>query len=367
MYFSATIKSLLIIAGILLLGFLVWYIKVVVVYFLVSAVVSVIGQRLISLLRYPQIKGYHLPRALCAAISLVFIWTAIFSFFSVFIPLVSQQAKELSQVDISVVINNFKSTILYVQNTAAEYYPRINEISLTEIIIRKITPYMNISLITGFFTYFASMLGDIFIAIFSISFISFFLMKEERLLHDIIITLIPEKYEEKTLRAVKSIHNLLGRYFIGIILEVSLIILLVSIGLWIIEIKFEHILLIALFVGILNVIPYIGPIIGAFFGFFIAIITHLDTAPPDLFALLGFMALVFTIVQIIDNVLFQPLIYSNSVNAHPLEVFLVILIAGNFVGIAGMILAIPTYTILRVIGKEFFSHFRVVKKLTANM
>jgi predicted PurR-regulated permease PerM len=87
----------------------------------------------------------------------------------------------------------------------------------------------------------------------------------------------------------------------------------------------------------------------------------------ELLPMAGYMLLVFIVVQIIDNILFQPVIFSSSVNAHPMEIFLVILIAGSMAGILGMILAIPTYTVLRVFAKEFFYQFRVVKQLTKRM
>ena len=60
----------------------------------------------------------------------------------------------------------------------------------------------------------------------------------------------------------------------------------------------------------------------------------------------------------------KPTLYSERVKAHPLEIFLVILIAGSLAGILGMLLAIPSYTVLRVFAKEFFSQFRLVRKLT---
>jgi len=83
--------------------------------------------------------------------------------------------------------------------------------------------------------------------------------------------------------------------------------------------------------------------------------------------LLGSMAIVFIVVKIIDDILIQPLIYSSSVRAHPLEIFLVILAAGSMAGILGMMLAIPAYTILRVIAREFFVNLKIVKKLTENL
>ena len=131
---------------------------------------------------------------------------------------------------------------------------------------------------------------------------------------------------------------------------------------------FRHGLLIGLLAGILNIIPYLGPLIGASLGVFLGMATHLNlNFYNELLPLAGYMIIVFIIVQVIDNVLFQPLIYSSSVQAHPLEIFLVILIAGSIAGIVGMIVAIPSYTILRVFAKEFFNKFKVIKKLTEHI
>ena len=80
-----------------------------------------------------------------------------------------------------------------------------------------------------------------------------------------------------------------------------------------------------------------------------------------------YMAIVFAITQLIDNIVLQPLIYGNSVHAHPLEIFLVILLAGSMAGIPGMILAIPGYTVLRVILREFFNKYKLVETLTKNL
>jgi predicted PurR-regulated permease PerM len=133
-------------------------------------------------------------------------------------------------------------------------------------------------------------------------------------------------------------------------------------------IEFNHAVVIGLFCGMFNVIPYLGPWMGAAVGLLIGAALNINadfmsyTLP-----LLGLMAVVFLSVQIIDNILFQPLIYSSSVKAHPLEIFLVIMAAGSLAGILGMILAIPVYTILRVVAKEFFDNLKLVRKLTENL
>jgi predicted PurR-regulated permease PerM len=147
-----------------------------------------------------------------------------------------------------------------------------------------------------------------------------------------------------------------------------MVMLLVTIGLSIVGIEFQHAVVIGLFCGMFNIIPYLGPWMGAAVGLLIGAALNMGTDFMNhTLPLLGWMLLVFGTVQILDNILFQPIIYSSSVKAHPLEIFLVILAAGSLAGILGMILAIPVYTILRVIAKEFFDNMKIIKKLTENL
>ena len=155
------------------------------------------------------------------------------------------------------------------------------------------------------------------------------------------------------------------RYFIGILVQVSGIFTIVTLGLTCVGVGFNHSLLIGLLAAVLNVIPYLGPVIGAALGMTLGIITHLNLdLYSELMPLALLMLMVFVIAQLVDNFIFQPFIYSSSVNAHPLEIFLVIMVAGSLAGIPGMIFAIPSYTVLRVFAKEFFNKIKVVKKLT---
>ena len=186
--------------------------------------------------------------------------------------------------------------------------------------------------------------------------------------HEVIILLVPTSYEIKVKHILDSISFLLRRYFVGLIFEVFMVMILVSLGLTIVGIEFSNAVVIGLFCGMFNVIPYLGPWMGAAVGLLIGAALNIDADfMSHTLPLLGFMIIVFGSVQIIDNILFQPLIYSSSVKAHPLEIFLVILAAASLAGILGMILAIPVYTILRVIAKEFFDNMKIVKKLTENL
>jgi predicted PurR-regulated permease PerM len=194
---------------------------------------------------------------------------------------------------------------------------------------------------------------------------TFFFLKDDRLFLEGLLIFVPTGHERAVRHAMSSIRYLLMRYFIGIILQITFIIILITIGMLIVGIKFNNALVIGLLVGVFNVIPYIGPVIGATLGIFIGMVTHLDLSfYGEIVPLLTYMLIVFACVQLIDNFLFQPLIYSSSVHAHPMEIFLVLMIAGFTAGILGMFLAIPAYTVIRVFAKEFFNNFKLVKRLT---
>jgi predicted PurR-regulated permease PerM len=181
------------------------------------------------------------------------------------------------------------------------------------------------------------------------------------------LLIVPDKYDNKIKHAMLSIQQLLTRYFIGLFIDVFIISTLITIGLLIVGIEFQHAIVIGLFAGMLNIIPYVGPIIAVSFGLILSIAINLNLELNQIIPIIGFVALVFLIVQLLDGIIIQPIIYSNSVKAHPLEIFLVIISAGSVAGIAGMILAVPSYTVLRIFAATFFKQFKIVDSLTKNM
>jgi predicted PurR-regulated permease PerM len=126
----------------------------------------------------------------------------------------------------------------------------------------------------------------------------------------------------------------------------------------------ENALLIAVFTGIVNLVPYLGPWIGASFGIFILVANNIDASFVDVIEpkIIG-MLIVFATTQLIDNYLFQPAIFSNSINANPLEIFVVILVAGSLGGVTGMIAAIPVYSFIRIVFKEMNKEFRWLQRI----
>jgi predicted PurR-regulated permease PerM len=359
-------RTLLVMAGVLLLGLLVWRFSYIIAYIIIASVLSLMARPLVHLLGRVKIGTWRIPVSLRALFTLVFIWVVFFSFFRMFIPLIGSEAQELSNVDTALVIEEFEKPIQKLELWINELNIGGDKpISLQEELQHQIASVLNIEVITDLVGTFASLLGNLFLAMFAISFFTFFLLREERLISGYIVTIFPREKEEAFRRALDSVKHLLRRYFIGILLQMIGILTLVTLGMTIIGVGFRHGLVIGLVAALLNIIPYLGPFIGSVLGIILGIATHLDLdLTTQLLPLIGYMIAVFSITQITDNLVFQPIIFGTSVYAHPIEIFIVIMMAGSLAGIVGMILAIPTYTVIRVFAKEFFNNFRVVQKLT---
>ena len=359
-------QTFLVIAGVVLLGLMVWRFSNIVAYILVASVLSLIARPLVRMLGKIRIWSWQIPVSIRALITLVVIWVVIFGFFRLFIPLVAGEAQELSNIDTELVVKEFEEPIRRVEQWFSKLNPgRDVAFSFRDEVEQKLASVLNINVITDLVATIASILGNLAWAIFAISFITFFLLREERLISGYIVTLFPEEKEEAFRHALESVKRLLRRYFIGILLQMTGILTLVTLGMTIVGIGFRHGLVIGLLAAVLNIIPYLGPWMGAALGITLGVAANLDMdMATQLLPLMGYMLLVFIITQLTDNTIFQPIIFGTSVYAHPIEIFVVIMMAGSLAGIVGMILAIPTYTVIRVFAKEFFNNFRVVQKLT---
>jgi len=364
-----TLKNIFVIAGIALLIFLLWYFRSIVAYVLIAGVISLVGRPVVDILNRIHFRKIAFPKALSALITLALIWGLLILFFAVFIPVISDQIETLSKIDSKSIVNLISQQLQKVE----QLFRFVNkdlpaDVSIIDLATKRVSDVLNISFIQNFVGSMMSILGNIVIASFSITFIAFFFLKDEGLFFETLMVAIPEKYESNMRRALTSIKKLLIRYFIGIIAESTSILVIVTIGMLIIGIPFGQALVMGLIVGILNIIPYIGPWLGGAIVIVMGIASTLTGGVSvEVVNLVIYMIITIAVAQLIDNNILQPLIYSKSVSAHPLEIFIVILAAGSFAGIAGMILAIPAYTVLRVLAREFFDNFTAVRKITSGL
>jgi predicted PurR-regulated permease PerM len=366
---STTFRYILIGLGIILAAVVIWYFINIVAYVLISAVLALIGRPIVDMMGSLRIRNIKIPKAINAAVTMILIWGIVIFFFRIFIPLIVSEVNNLSELNPQKILVSLDAPIKSIEAFIDKYaIGSEGKFRVREFLTQKAITIFNVSFITNMFSSFAGILGNVFIAVFSISFITFFFLRDEKLFANAVLAAVPDKYEASFRHAMSSTRHLLMRYFLGILAQITGIFTLVTTGLTIIGVGFGHSLLIGLIAALFNVIPYLGPIIGGTIGVALGIATHLDLEfYSQLLPLIFKMTGVFVTVQLIDNFVFQPLIFSNSVNAHPLEIFIVLLMAGSLAGIAGMILAIPMYTVIRVFAKEFFNKFKVVKKLTKNI
>ncbi len=347
-------------------GYMVWRFSYMIAWILAAAVLSFVGHPLVRFFDSLRIKKLRIPHALSALMALAIILLVMLGLLAIFVPLIVGQANTIAEIDINRLAANLQGPLQWIDEQLHLLGAIPDGQSMQQFLVAKAKSVVNLGSVPGLLNNIFSVAGNIFIAIFSVFFIAFFFLKDENMFEDILLLVVPEKHHPATLKVVADSKNLLMRYFIGIMAEILGIMSLITLGLWLFGI--ENALLIGFFGAVMNIIPYLGPVIGTIIGTTLGITATLasgafDQLMPVTLKILG----VFLAANFVDNNILIPVIYSKSVKSHPLEIYFVIIIGGSLAGLPGMILAVPVYTVLRVIAKEFFQSFRIVKKLTAAM
>jgi predicted PurR-regulated permease PerM len=366
---AITRRIIQVLGGLLIIGgliYMIWRFSFLIVYILIAAAISFIGQPIVRFLDKLHIRKFHIPHGINTLIALLLLIAVFSSLFVVFVPLILQQAETISKININQLTNQLQGPLanLQAQLTTLGIIPKGETIAtfLTE----KAKSLVNLASLGNVVNGVLGVAGSLFVDIFSILFISFFFMKDDNMFGDIVLAIPPEKHLKATKKVLADSKMLLHRYFIGVTIEIFGGMALITLGLLILGVP--NALLLGFFGGLMNIIPYVGPILGTAFGLTLGLTGALATGDfASLLPLLLKIAGVFIVVHELDTTLFQPWVYSSSVKAHPLEIFFAIIIGGTLGGIVGMLIAVPTYTVLRVIAREFFNKFRVVKKLTERM
>jgi predicted PurR-regulated permease PerM len=344
----------------------VWYFSNIIFYILAAAVISVVGRPLVHFLDGVKIGRLKFPHVLSALVTLLLILILMISLVAVFVPLITQQARIISTIDTQSLADAFRQPLAFIDSTMRDLSLLREGEGIQDALLLRLQSLISVATFANALNYIVAFTGSFFMAIFSILFISFFFLKDDTLFYNSFMLLVPQKYNASAARILSEVKRLLTRYFLGLVMELTAMITLLTLGLTIFGV--QNALLIGFIGGLMNIIPYLGPLIGATIGIIIGIISSLSLgAYTSILPLSLTIAAVFGVSNLVDNMLLQPLIYSTSVKAHPIEIFLVIIIAGSLFGIVGMILAVPFYTVLRVILREFFSEMRIVQKLTENM
>ena len=359
------LKNIFILIGLALLAYFLWYIREIIAYVAIAVVVALICRPLVNLIKQAKIGNWSVPSSLAAIVSLVVFLGVIIGIVLAFVPMVAAQMKELSSIEVKQIITALEQPLNDFSQFLARYQINPESLKIDEL-KQKMATYINPNTLSQVFSGVSGWFSNLFVGGFAIIFIAFFMLKEANLINRMILGATPDKYIEEAKEVMGTSKKLLSRYFIGLMVQVAVFTGLITLGMSLLGMK--NALLIGFFAGLVNLIPYLGPFIGAAFALAISVSSNLDLDfYSELSPKLVLVVVIFAVTQMIDNFVAHPLIFSKSVKMHPLEVFLVVLIAGTIAGIPGMVLAIPFYTLFRVIAKEFLGTFKIVKSLTKDI
>ncbi|MDY8138427.1 AI-2E family transporter [Aquimarina sp. 2201CG5-10] len=340
---------------------LLWFlykIQSILIYIAFASVISLMGRPLVSFLKR-KLKF----RNTLAVVFTLFITIGLFtSIFTLFVPIISEQGQLIGEIDLNKVGEDFDRL-----NQEISDYFNVEKLNLVELIKQTdLMQFFDLKAIPNAINSFLSGFGALLIGLFSVLFISFFLLKDSKLLENSLLVFAKKEDENKFMTAFTKIKDLLSRYFVGLLLQVTILFVLYTILLLIFGV--HNAIAVALIAAILNLIPYVGPLFGGILVLLLATTSNLGyDFSTVILPRLSYILIGYLIIQMIDNFLNQPLIFGNSVKSHPLEIFLAILIFGSLFGIGGLIVAVPFYTAIKVISKEFLSQYKIVKKLTKDL
>jgi len=355
---NGILRAFGIILAIALLLYFLYKIEAVIIYLAIAVVISLIGRPIVLFLE----KRLKFKNTFAVIVTMLLLIGLFVGLVLLFIPLIVKQGHNLSLLDINKLQNSIEN--LYQQFIS---YFKISDINIEQSIKdSSLLSKIDFSIIPDFLNSVISGLGSFSIGLFSVLFISFFFLKDSRLFENGLLIFIPESKETRLTNSLNKIKDLLSRYFVGLIFQILILFIIYTIGLLIVGV--ENAIVIAFLCALLNLIPYVGPLISCFLMLILTMTSNIEEGLIDVVVTKTlWVFLVFIIGQLIDNFFSQPFIFSKSVKSHPLEIFLIILIAGILFGVVGLIIAIPAYTAIKVVLKEFLSENTIVKKITKDL
>lgn len=353
---NGILRALGIIFGIFLLTYFLYAIQSVIIYIIIAGILSLIARPIIIILR----RKIKFPNTLAVIFTMILMLGLLTGLIVMFIPLIAEQGKSLSLLE----VDKLQANVQQIFNQITAYFSSKGIDVLGE--LKNVDFVSQFKAIPNLLNSVLGAVGSLSVGLFSVLFISFFFMKDSQLLEKGVMTLIPKGNENRFSKSLGTINDLLSRYFIGLLFQITILFVLYTIILFAFDI--DNALVIAFLCALLNLIPYVGPMIGAVIMFILSMTSNIGQdfqnaiLPTSLWIMFWYL-----IAQLVDNFASQPLIFSKTTKSHPLEIFLIIIIGGLLFGVVGMITAVPLYTALKVILKEFLSDNKIVKSITKDI
>ena len=331
------ILSILTVALIILLSY---YFFDIIIMMIISILIAMIFNPVVS-----ELEKKRIPRLVSVLLVFLFSTIIVLSGFSILIPKIANQmntiAETLNQRNINIILTEIESFF-------QTYLPFISSTNLAV----QVEEFLS-TLILDSFANFSEILTSI-LSVLAISvivpFMTFFFLKDKNRIMKGIIDMAPNRYFEMFYSVMKQISHELGRFVRGWILDAFIVGAMSAVGLMILGI--DNAVTIGFIAGVGHLIPYFGPIVGGLPAAFISIIQFGD------FSMLPAITVMFLIVYTFDNGFIQPNVFSKSTDIHPLMIIILILIGSQVLGIFGMLIAVPTATVLRTAGREIYKGYK---------
>ncbi|TDQ31132.1 AI-2E family transporter [Zeaxanthinibacter enoshimensis] len=356
------VQAVAIVAGVYLLFHFLYLVSAVIAYVAIAVVLALIGRPVVLTLR----RKLRFPNTIAVAVTMLLMLLMIGGLIALFVPLITEQGKNLSLLNIEDLQESLDAIYREFTFLFGATPETVNELIKDSKLENNVLQGLNVEFIPNILNSFLDILSSFSIGLFSVLFITFFFLKDSKLFQNAILVFVPDGSKTKVVKSIDSIKALLSRYFVGLLLQLFILFAIYTVVLLLVGI--ENAIVIAFLCALFNIIPYVGPIIGGIIMVFLTMTSNLGyDFNTVILPKTGYVLIGLTIGQLIDNFFSQPFIFSNSVKSHPLEIFLVIIIAGIIFGVVGMIVAVPGYTMLKVILKEFMADNHIVKKLTHNL
>ena len=351
------LKAVAIICGFALLVFIIYKTRIIIGYLSIAGVIALVGRPVVQFLK----QKFNFPDTI-AALATMLLFTGIFiGILALIVPLLTEQGKNLYMLNIQSIQAEFDKLYQHISEYFGITKTVVEDIAEDTEIEKNVVEGLDRGFVTLFFRSFMKVIGNIGVGIFSVLFISFFFLKDARLMQQAIMKLVPDSEQSRILLSLEKIESLISRYFVGLLLQTSILFVIYSLTLLLVGI--EKAFVIAFMCSLFNIIPYVGPLIGAGIMVMLTVTSNMELD----FVKIGYVLAGVTVGQLIDNFFSQPFIFSGSVRSHPLEIFLIILTAGLLFGIVGMMIAVPSYTAIKVILKEIFPDNTFIVSLTKKL
>ncbi len=345
-----------------IIAFAILFFKIV-IYIGISLVLFLVGYPITYRLEKIRIGKKRIPDSISALLTIVVIVSIVFGLFFLIIPPLATEINFLSELNFYDVFHNILNQFPGVKAMLLKFG---TEEDLKQSLSSQVSEYMNTKnmslVLNNILQYFSTILGGMLCTLF----ITFFLLKDEKIVRNSLLTITPVGFEKEMREVLKMSKKMLSKYFVSLFIDMFIVGGLVFTFLSIAGIK--NALVIAFCAGILNIIPYIGSVITMIVAIILGVSSCISAGSYESIASTIY-TIFFTLLSInlVDGFIIQPYIFSNSVKAHPLEIFIVTLMAGTLGGIFGMVIALPVYTIIRIVAAEFLTHLKFFRKISENI